>query len=146
MIPRRLPLSPLEVFGLAASAKRVVIAGGPNAGKTTLANSLAHEIGRRVRNTDELLGTHEWSAASLEVSHWLDDPGPWIVEGAAVPRALRKWLRRNPDGKPADVALYLPQPVAARNKGQETMAKGVHTVWSEVLPQLEARGVIVRER
>ena len=42
---------------------------------------------------DDLIDTHEWSAASAEVARWLDDEGPWIIEGVAMSRALRKWRR-----------------------------------------------------
>ena len=78
---------------------RVVIAGGPRTGKTTHANKLGAESGARVRHTDDLIGRLEWSAASQEVSQWFDEPGPWIVEGVAVPRAVRKWLAAHPSKK-----------------------------------------------
>ena len=87
----------------------------------------------------------EWSEASLAASHWFDAPGPWICEGVAMCRALRKWLARNTEGMPCDVALWLAFPVAERVAGQFTMALGCETVWNQVAPELRNRGVTVLE-
>ena len=116
---------------------RIVIAGGPRTGKTTLSKLVGAST---VRHTDDL----GWSEASAEVSTWFDVDGSWIVEGVAVPRALRKWLAANPDGKPCDVAYWLEEPHERLTPGQASMAKGCAKVWGEILPELEARGVDVR--
>jgi hypothetical protein len=120
---------------------RVAICGWPRAGKTSLAALAAAKIGVAPRSTDELLGTHDWSAASAEASTWFDAPGPFVLEGVALPRSLRKWLRRNPTGKPCDVAVFLSSPFVALSEGQERMGKGCNTVWQEILPELLHRGV-----
>lgn len=126
---------------------RILITGGPKTGKTTLALSMALKSrgGGRVRSTDSLIATMDWSAASAEVSTWLDDPGPWIIEGVAVPRALRKWLASHPDpaNKPADQIIVMATARRPLSPGQVAMGKGVDTVWREVEPQLVARGVLV---
>lgn len=93
--------------------------------------------------TDALIATHSWSEASARVSLWLDCPGPFIIEGVAAVRALRKWLERNRTGKPADLIIAMWIARVPLTDGQERMAKGCRTVWREISPELEARGVEV---
>lgn len=122
---------------------RVVLAGGPRAGKSTLAAELAN--GHRIRGTDEVaeLG---WSESSEAASHWFDAPGPWIAEGVMTPRALRKWLARAEDHTaPADLVVYLHEPIVERSRGQHVMALGCETVWKEILPDLMRRGTRIVE-
>lgn len=123
---------------------RIAIAGGPKTGKTTFAKALGAGLGIAHRSTDDLMG-REWSEASAKASTWFDADGSWIVEGVAVPRALRKWLAANPTGKPVDRVIWIHGAKAERTKGQETMAKGCTTVWREILPELKARGVEIQD-
>lgn len=125
-----------------SSVERVCVTGGPRTGKTTWA--LMHGVGT-VRHTDDAIGSGDWSAASEIVVGWLGLPGPWTVEGVAVARALRKWLRSHPSGKPCDRVVVLSRPRAPLSKGQDAMAKGVDTVWRQVMPELVARGVVIEE-
>lgn len=138
-------------------AMRLVIAGVPKAGKTTLSleAKIHHSISGRasiVRHTDDLIRPGAWSEVSAEVSAWLDLPGPWIIEGVAAVRALRKWLAAHRDppcgaaGRlpaPCDRVLWLDTPRQVLTPGQLAMAKGCRTIWAEVHPQLLARGVHV---
>lgn len=118
---------------------RVCIIGGPRVGKTTLASLMEN-----VLHTDDLVGRLEWSAASeLVATDWLMRPGPWVIEGVAVARALRKWLAANAKGKPCDRVLELTKPLVELSKGQAAMAKGHETVWQQVRPLLLERGVVV---
>lgn len=126
----------------------ILIAGGPRTGKTSLANRLGQEMGLPVRHTDDLIGRFDWSGVSEEVARWMDAEGPWIIEGVAVPRALRKWLFVNQEclgpgtgAKPADRIYWLDQPLVALSGGQSSMAKGCFTVWSEIFPTLYTRQV-----
>lgn len=118
-----------------------MIAGGPRRGKSSLAAALQRD-GVGLHSGEELRGV-EWSAGSEKASRWLDEPGPWICENVAMARALRKWLARNPTGRPADLVINLTLPVADRVPGQETMAAGCETVMREILPELRRRGVTV---
>lgn len=125
---------------------RICVAGGPRVGKTTYAALLVGPV----RHTDDILGKvgdgkDRWSAESAAVATWFDIPGPWVVEGVTVPRALRKWLAQHPEGKPCDTVLWLEREGVERTKGQEVMAKACATVLREILPELERRGVRVLE-
>jgi hypothetical protein len=125
---------------------RIVICGGPKTGKTTLAGKVAHRIrAREVRHTDELIGVLPWSEDSEEVARWFSIPGPWIVEGVAAVRALRKWLASHPEGAPCDLVCWLSEPKVPRTPGQERLAKGTATVWAGTEQGLRNRGVIIVE-
>ncbi len=120
---------------------RVVISGIPRSGKTTVAKMLA---GRtvEVRHTDDLVGKMEWSESSAEVATWFDAPGPWIIEGVAAVRALRKWIAAHP-GQPCDVLIWCRTPRVELNKGQATLGKGCETVLAGIQHELAARGVAI---
>jgi hypothetical protein len=129
-----------------SNANRVVIIGGPKTGKTSLSMALlaiGHLEPAQIRHTDELRADNNWSEASAEASKWFDAPGPWIVEGVAAVRALRKWLATNPTGKPCDEVRVLLKPMADTSKGQAAMAKGASTIFGEIRAELVERGVTV---
>jgi dephospho-CoA kinase len=121
------------------AGKRIIIVGSPRCGKTTMAEMLGMDLCVEPRCTDSLIG-EGWSEASAQVATWFDEPGPWIVEGVATARALRKWLKANP-GAPADLILLMIEPVVEQTPGQAAMGKGVLTVWNDVVPTLRARGL-----
>ena len=122
---------------------RILLAGGPNVGKSTRAALLGAELGCDVRHSDALITTHAWSEASAEVATWFDAEGPWVIEGVAIPRALRKWLLAHPVGTPADLLLWGTVTHVPTTSGQTAMAKGCATVWNQVRAELEARGMRV---
>jgi hypothetical protein len=136
------------------TTRRILITGSPKAGKTNFSELLGRELGCAPRHTDETMAlfpdlppSERWSAQSLEVANWFDAPGPWIVEGVVIPRALRKWLKAHPaPEKPCDAVLFLERPAQELSKGQETMRKGIATVWGEIRAELEARGVVIEAR
>lgn len=97
------------------------------------------------RYTDDLipqvahLGKDGWSEASRIASAWLDAPGPWIVEGVAMSRALRKWRDAHPgEPPPVDRVIRMTVPVVERTAGQVAMAKGEAKVWAEIEDWLES--------
>lgn len=121
---------------------RICITGGPKTGKTTMADRMSLGATADIRHTDDLIASHDWSAASLEVSTWFDAPGPWIIEGVAVSRALRKWRDAHPgEPPPVDRVILLVTPHVELSKGQATMAKGVEKVHGEIESWLLDHGV-----
>jgi broad-specificity NMP kinase len=128
---------------VSGSSARICIAGSPKCGKTTLAARLNASSGAPVRHTDDTIDLG-WSEASAEVATWMDAPGPWIIEGVAVPRALRKWMAAHRDGKPCDIVYVLTAPYEKWSRGQEVMAKGCAAVLEDIRRALEARGVEIR--
>lgn len=114
------------------AGERIVIIGAPKTGKTTLAAKMGGG-----RSTDDVMGLG-WSEASAEVSTWFDKPGPWIIEGVAIVRALRKWMKNNP-GKPApiDKMIRLSKTHVPVNAAQAAMGAGINTVLAEILPWLK---------
>lgn len=123
-------------------APRIAIAGGPRTGKSTLSARLERSLGLQAQHTDDLVGVLEWSECSEEAARWMAEPGPWIIEGTAVIRALRKALKASPE-RPCDVLLVLTEPKVPTTRGQDAMAKGVATVLSGIIDELRARGVDV---
>ncbi len=120
---------------------KVAIIGSPKSGKTTFSSSFSGDV----KHTDELI-LLGWSEASEKVSFWFDE-NVNVIEGVAVPRALRKWLERNKTGKPVDKIIILTNaPFCELSKGQATMAKGIVTVWKEIVGELLLRGVEIEEK
>lgn len=112
---------------------RTVIIGWPGTGKTTLAEKMGGG-----RSSDEVMDLG-WSEASEAVSYWLDEPGPWLIEGVAVPRALRKWRERNPgQPPPVDKVIHLHQQHRQLKGRAVSMGKGIDKVLSEILPWLQS--------
>lgn len=125
--------------------KRIVIIGGPRTGKTTLALALADWFGVDVMHTDDLIGSLDWSAASEHVATvWMSKPGPWILEGVAAVRAIRKRVALHQGERPCDEVIVLETPRVELTKGQAAMAKGHARIWAEVRGEVEGRGVVVR--
>jgi len=120
---------------------RVFIIGGPRSGKTTMAAFLAkrHKLAHYCTDPLSLVkeptdgvkylpeGLYWGEDSDYIVSQWfpLDNV---IIEGVGLARALRKFKGENP----CDHIVVLPDAVVERTTGQEVMAKGVMTVWSEV--------------
>ncbi len=106
-----------------------------------------------------------WSLSSDYVAaQFLTRPGPWVLEGVGVPRALRKWLRAqfvrleglnvervNTDdvdrharrwaleslcAPPFERLIILSQPKAPQKPGQVAQGKGLMTVLEPMLPWL----------
>lgn len=121
---------------------RVCLTGPPRTGKTTMAAELGQLSGAPILHTDDAMHLG-WSPASEEVANWLDRPGDLIIEGVAIPRALRKWLARGHAGKPVDVVVLMRTPFVPLSRGQVSMGLGLMRVLAEIRPELERRGVVV---
>lgn len=120
----------------------VVIAGGPRCGKSTLAQAFDDPF-----HTDDLVGKMSWSDQSQVVADWIDPgaPYPWCVEGVTAIRALRKWLRRHPEGAPCDILIWCDRVRPQPTKRQAALWVGCRTVYHEIRDDLRARGVHIFE-
>lgn len=117
-----------------------LIAGGPQTGKTTSA-------GADARHTDDL-GTDRprFVQRVHQIAGWIPS-ATGTIEGATIPHALRHVMRENQSLRLDDVEIeFLKAPKAPTSKGQDTMAKGIQTVWNEIKPELVRRGAKVTER
>ncbi len=124
---------------------RIVILGGPQVGKSTLSRKLKDELAISTLRTSDDIKHLGWSEASAEASKWFSESGDWICEGVQMARALRKWLLANPN-VPLDVdILKLDKPFAALKTGQESMAKGVETVFGDIEQELLRRGARIHK-
>lgn len=135
-----------DISGLLSGWNHVIICGGPRTGKSTLAVRLGERHGIPVKFGDSLVGSLEWSEASEEVSRWIDNPEPWIIEGVVAVRALRKWLARSKEKESDFVVVYLRDNIQVPTDKQIAMSKGIRTVWKEIEPELHARGIKVIHR
>lgn len=126
----------------------VCITGGPGTGKSWLGEAMALTSGTTLLRTDDLIAL-SWSQASQAVAaRMLTTTGDLIVEGVAVPRALRKALDQT-DGRPCDrlVLLRARRPErGVASSGELVMAKGLLTVLHQIFAELVERGVEVVDR
>lgn len=114
---------------------RIIITGWPRSGKSTLAKKIGEDFGIEPKSTDSLIHELSWTEVSSMVAEWFDLPGPWIIEGVAVMRALRKWhWRYGPDvPPPCDFLYIIDRPLGVELKpGQISMGKGIDTVFAEI--------------
>lgn len=132
-------------IGHARGPSRILIAGRPRTGKTTLAIQIGETLGHRVRHADDLNKTHPWSEQSLEVAAWMEDRSqPWVIEGVTVVRAIRKWLERTEE-KPADLVYWGSEPYIPLDAGQQKLGQGCLTIWNQIYARLIARGVQIQQ-
>lgn len=126
--------------------ERLVISGGPKTGKSTLTDKVIADADTRPRwmRTDDFMDLG-WSEASQAVADWMtvNSDGPWIVEGVAAVRALRKMIDADPDVKPCDRLVILRHHFDPLTTGQESMTKGLFTVLSEITDRLTELGVTI---
>lgn len=133
---------------------RAGVIGGPGCGKSTLARALAKRAGCLVLCTDTLEQagsravqdgtlyapsqfTGQWSPLSQWVCDgWLNRQGPWVIEGAALVRALRKWHAAHPGELPPLERLHwCKEPLMDLSPGQHTMLSGHDTIANGLLDE-----------
>ena len=121
---------------------KIAIAGSPKAGKTTISKKY-----RQVIHTDDFIHLG-WSEASEHISNIINNNNFDVIEGVSVPRAIRKWIKKNCDNskKPFDKIIYMHTPYIKLSDGQERMRKGELKVWNEIKNELIKRGVEIEEK
>jgi hypothetical protein len=121
---------------------RLLITGAPGTGKSTLAAEIATTLGiATVRSTDAVsVGAADWSAASAEVVRWMEQPGPWIIEGCRVAHAARKWFTMH-ETAPAELLIVLYHRFIDPSRGQVTLGKQVARIIGDCVPDLQRTGV-----
>ena len=106
-----------------ARARRIAIAGGPGAGKTTLAAALGRDD---VLSTDDFMHW-DWEDVPSFVEVALANRPTWVLEGVQVARCLRFWW---PD-VPADVVVWLSGAHEPLSRRQAGMGRGVARIFEE---------------
>lgn len=119
---------------------RILVIGVPRAGKSTLVDMLKAQLDIPVTHIDEWAKDMPWSFVSDRVAEKLESEGPWIMEGVAGVRGLRKWLLKN-EGKPEFHIVWMNDPKVKLTAGQDNMRNGTKTIWAGVKQTLEVRGV-----
>jgi len=138
-----------------ASPERHILVGGPRSGKSTFARALREcgvptfcaDPASTVKQPEEgvtylpdaFAAPGMWSEATdLIAAEWLSMPGPWLIEGVAMARALRKWLRTAPPGElPCERVIYFDRPLVAQSEGQRRMGVAVRTVFDQISGRLK---------
>jgi hypothetical protein len=125
---------------------RIVIAGGPGAGKSTLGRELAKEYGLTLRSTDELLEL-PWSAQSERVADWLLGGGSYVIEGVRAVAGLRKAIARVTPALAIDRVIFLHSSKRPLGDQARRMSRQISGEWLEsVRRALQQRGIPVEDR
>lgn len=138
---------------------RVVIVGGPRRGKSTLARTFGLPIfcgdpKSKVKDPEDgvtylsegLPYAGDSGASAWITVNWFSQSAPWVAEGHVMARALRRWMEQERSCQyasrvvmPCDRIIVLAGPARCEStKGQETMHKGVMTVWEEIAHNFRA--------
>lgn len=137
---------------------KILITGSPKAGKTTLVKNISKKANVDHYCTDPqsrcdqgvkgIPDGLDWSGGSDFVAqNWIGKKT--LIEGVAIPRALRKWRLDNPNAPvPCDKLIILQGTFQELSKGQRSMAKGIKTVmeglikdWPELLDVIEFKTI-----
>lgn len=102
--------------------KRIVIAGGPKTGKTTLASAVTD---REVFHTDDFIG-RPWEEIPYFVIDQVKNLTSYVIEGIQAGRALRKGLK-------PDVVIYLTEHREPLTPRQQGMGKGCEAIFHDWL-------------
>lgn len=145
-------------------AEKILIVGAPGVGKTTLAEEERRRLGLghfmctdTEQQARQARGGHpnalyapsvynfsqHWSDLSQWVADtWLNNAGPWVIEGVAVYRALRKWHDAHPgEEAPCTALLWPTEPRIQLSERAQQMGRTHDEKLSDLLlewPELKA--------
>lgn len=139
------PVLPPKIKAWRESRGRIVLAGWPRSGKSTIANRL-EASGIPVLRADALIASHTWSEASAEIALQLAEPGPWCWDGVSCIRAIRKFCEAHPAGeRPCDLLVWCRTTYVELTPGQRSMGKGAETILAGIRAELLRRWVEILE-
>ncbi len=120
--------------------RKSVIIGVPQSGKTTHANANYPED--MIVHTDDLLSTvTDWSKRSEKIVEVMLEKEEFCIEGCDAVRGLRKFMKQNPEKKPADLVVWWGTPRTELSNRQAGFGKGCKKIFDEILPELLELGV-----
>lgn len=119
---------------------RIIIAGGVGCGKTTYSRA---KYPGQVWHTDDIIPYYDWEFQPDVVVEWLNQPGPWVIEGITATRALHHWLQDNPEGKPCDKIHWFSFPLKELTRRQSQLSIQMMSRWKKIYHELAHRGVII---
>jgi adenylate kinase family enzyme len=125
---------------------RIVIAGGPNTGKSTWASILSVTTPGLYYCTD-VLKHLPWSESGEAAYEELVANRGGVFEGVLAARALRYWVRSGSTERPCETVVWLTKPVPGTEEtdAQRRCRLGVNTIMKEIVFALEKAGVDVFE-
>lgn len=122
-------------------AVKIIIAGLPLTNQLALAKQLSEKYDVPIKSTDSLIDRN-WSEASEQVAHWINEDGPYIIEGSVVFRGLRKFLKLYPEKRMDDISIaLLTHTDSLYSTKQLAFAKAQRTIWEQIAMELRDRGV-----
>jgi hypothetical protein len=124
---------------MSEAPQRICIIGGPKVGKTELASQLGGDGSYALISADDHIGMG-WSEASRHIADLMrDTESPWIAEGVAVVRALRKRIRDDKEPSPCDLVILLRKAWVPLANGQQAMTVGHETIWGGMAFEVEKK-------
>lgn len=113
--------------------QRLLITGHINAGKSLLVEQLTELLPDwQMMHTDDTIPLDlSWAERLVLVKEWLTKPAPWVITGVMIPAAVNLYFKDNPE-PPADLLIFLKQPLAALTSRQQTYNKTIDTMYQKI--------------
>ena len=117
---------------------RICITGGPGTGKTTLSKQYSVPV----FHSDDFV-KYGWDAQKTKTAALFNSPGPWVIEGVAVARALRHWLRIS-SKPPCDLLIVRKTVYRPISNQERNLLSGTETVIAGLIQPLRRLGVAIK--
>lgn len=119
---------------------RIAICGAPRCGLSTLAEHLSKQHDLPVVHASDFREI-SWDKIPDAIIDTLKGKERWILEGFQTGRVLRRWLNMQGGAPPLASVYWLEKALSTRTDSQESLARGVATVFESVRPLLHKKGV-----